>query len=182
MLMRPRIAPKTNISKAYYRHLVDQIEHDPLVRRSTLSLACFVAAICVLLGCLVWFANTHPGNLVRVPASVTGLSSGRTDNFGTITTFVTFDFKTRDGRQVSARQPAEPGRDFSEGQAFMAGYSPKNPNFARIIPDNRPPQSAVWLWLVPFYFLLWFLLVALHRHHQRQVVIWQAAEAADSDD
>lgn len=180
--MRSRIAPKTNVSKAYYRHLVDQIEHDPLVRHSTLSVACVIAAICILLGCLLWFAHTHPGNLIRVPATATGLSTGRTDTIGTVTTFVSFDFTTKDGRAVSARQPAEASRSFTSGQQFIAGYNPKNPNFARIIPDNRPPELAVWLWLVPFYLLLWFLLVALFRHHRRQVEIWRAAEAADSDD
>jgi hypothetical protein len=179
--MATRIAPKTNISKAYYRHLVDQIEHDPLVKHSTLSVACLVAAICVLLGCLIWFAKSNPGNLIQTDATVTNLSSGRTDTIGTITTFVSFDFKTRDDKRVSARQPAPEGLSYTQDKAIRVGYNPINPNYARLI-DSRPPLQAIALWLTPFYFMIWFILVALFRHHNRQVLIWKAAEAANSDD
>lgn len=179
--MTARIAPKTNISKAYYKHLVDQIEHDPLVKHSTLSVACLLAAICVLLGSLIWFARANPGNLIKTNATVTGLSSGKTDTLGTITTFVSFDFKTREDKAVSARQPAPAGLNYSVEEQIQVGYSPLNPNYARLI-NSRPPEVSFVLWFVPFYFMIWFIIVALFRHHARQVTIWKAAEAADSED
>lgn len=179
--MNARIAPKTNISKAYYKHLVDSVEHDPLVRHSTLSVACLIAAMCVLLGCLMWFARANPGNLIKTDAYVTNLSSGRTDSLGTITTFVSFDFTTRDNKPISARQPAPEGLSYKINDSINVGYSPKNPNYARLL-DNRPPTASIMLWFVPFYLMIWFIIVALFRHHARQVLIWKAAEAADSDD
>jgi hypothetical protein len=179
--MAKRIAPKTNISKVYYRRLVDQIEHDPLVRHSTLSVACLVAAICVLLGALIWFAKANPGNLIRTNGIVTNLSSGRTSTDGTVTTFVTFDFNTQEDQRFSVRQAAAEGLSYQTNNQIAIGYSPLNPNYARII-DSRPPAVAVTLWFTPFYLMLWFILVALFRHHSRQVLIWKAAEAANSDD
>jgi hypothetical protein len=179
--MAKRIAPKTNISKVYYRRLVDQIEHDPLVRHSTLSIACMIAAMCVLLGALIWFAKANPGNLQRTEGTVKNLSTGRTSTDGTITTFVTFDFETRDNQVFSVRQAAADGLSYQTGNQIAIGYSPLNPNYARII-NSRPPAASIVLWIVPFYIMLWFILVALFRHHSRQVLIWKAAEAANSDD
>jgi hypothetical protein len=181
MLMTASIAPKTNISKAYYHHLIDNIEHDPLVKHSTLSIACLLAAICVLLGSLIWFAKVNPGNLIKTDAVVTNISSGRTDSVGTITSFVSFDFKTRDNIAVSARQPAPKGIFYEKDQEIVVGYNPINPNFARLN-DDRVPIISYFLWFIPFYLMIWFIIVALFRHHSRQLLIWKAAEAADAND
>ncbi len=180
--MHAKIAPKTNISKAYYKHLVDQIEHDPLIKHSTLSVACFIAAICVLLGALIWFAKANPGNLIQTTGTVTGISSGRTDATGTVSTFITFDFETHDGQDKSVRTAVSDGLEYHEGQNIRVGYFPANPNYARNLHDNRPKAVSVVLWSVPFAFMIWLTFVALFRHHQRQVEIWNAAEAANSDD
>lgn len=180
--MHTKVAPGTNISRAYYKLIVEDIEHDPLIKHSTLSVACLVAAICVLLGSLIWFAKTHPGNLIRTNGSISSISSGKTDAIGTVSTFVTFDFKTREGKDYSVRQQTNDGLNYSQGQSINVGYNPKNPNYARNLHDNRPSRIVLALWLVPFYLMLWFTLVALFRHHARQVEIWKAAEAADSDD
>lgn len=176
-------APKTNISRKYYRQIVNNIEHDPLVKQSTLSVACLVAAICVLIGALVWFARTNPGNLIQTTGTVTGVSSGKTDAVhGTDTTFVTFDFTTRDGQTKSVRQPANDGVEHQTGQDIRVGYHPKNPNYARNLADIRPHQVSLYLWAVPFLLMIWFIFVALFRYHARQEEIYRAAEAADSDD
>ena len=180
--MIANFAPKTNISRAYYKHLVNQIEHDPLIKHSSISVACLVAAICVLLGALIWFAKVNPGNLIQTTGTVTTISSGKTDTIGTVTTFVTFDFTTREGEQKSVRQPAAQGLEYHQNQEIRVGYSPKNPNYARNLHDNRPPQVSLYLWAMPFVILIWFLFVALFRYHARQEEIWRAAEAANSDD
>lgn len=180
--MHANYAPKTNISKAYYRHLIEDIEHDPLIRHSTISVACLIAAICVLTGALLWFAKSNPGNLIQTNAVVSGISSGKTDSIGTVSTFITFDFTTRDGQDKSVRQLANDGLDYSMGQSIKVGYHPKNPNFARNLNDNRPPRTAVTLWIVPLVLLVWFTFVALFRHHARQMEIWEAAEAADAEE
>ena len=174
--------PKTNISKAYYRHLVNVIEHDPLIRHSTLSVACLIAAICVLTGALLWFAKTNPGNLVQTDATVSSISTGKTDGFGTVSTFVTFDFKTRNGTEKQVRQQANDGLAYSEGQRIKVGYHPRNPSYARNLHDNSPGAVSIALWCAPFVLMLWFTFVALFRHHSRQVEIWNAAEAAEADD
>lgn len=180
--MNARVAPKTNISKAYYKHIIDEIEHDPLVKHSTLSVACLIAAACVLLGALLWFAKTNPGNLIKTNGTVTGISSGRTDAIGTVTTFVTYEFQTRDNQTKSVRSATNDGLEYQVGQSIKVGYHPANPAYARNLNDNRPPIAAIVLWLIPFIFLIWFIFVALFRHHARQVMIWEAAEAANSDD
>lgn len=174
--------PKTNISKAYYTQLVDDIEHDPLIRRSTLSVACLIAAICVLSGALVWFAKSTPGNLIKTEATVSGVSTGKTDSLGTLSTFISFDFKTRNGETKTVRQQVTDGLSYQQGQAITVGYHPKNPNFARNLQDNRPGMASLVLWSVPFLLMIWLTFVALFRHHARQVEIWQAAEAAEADE
>ncbi len=183
----PHIHPKTNISKAYYKHLVDSIEHEPLIKHTTLSVACFVAAIVVLLGGLIWFAKSNPGNLIQTNAVVTGISSGKTDAIGTVTTFITFEFGECDmpdntPKPCSVRQPALEGMSYTVGQNIKVGYHPKNHHYARLFNDNRPPKAAIALWTVPFIIMIWLTFVALFRHHARQVEIWNAAEAADTDD
>jgi hypothetical protein len=180
--MHAKVMPKTNISKRQYDHIVDEIEHDPLIKRTTLAVACMVAASCVLTGLLIWFARANPGNLIQTTGTVTGISSGLTDSYGTDTTFVTFEFKTREGDQKSVRASTSDGLKYSEGQDIRIGYHPRNPNFARNFRDNRPPQVALYLWTVPFLLMIWLIFTALFRHHARQVEIWNAAEAADSDD
>lgn len=177
-----KIYPKTNISKAYYKHLVDNIEHDPLVKHSTLSVACLVAAVCVLAGALIWFAKTNPGNLIQTNATITNISTGKTDTVGTLSTFITFDFETKQGEKKSVRQQTLDGLNYTEGQSIKIGYHPHNPNYARNLNDNRPPAISIALWSTPFVFMIWFIFIAIFRHHQRQVVIWQAAEAADADE
>ncbi len=178
--MHGKLAAKTNISKAQYEHIVEDIEHDPLIKRSTLTVAAFLAAIAILLGSLIWFARSNPGNLVMTNGTVTGISSGRTDTLGNETTFVTFDFKTRQDESRTVRQPALKGVDYRVGQNIKIGYHPKNSNYARLLNDNRPPEASLWLWVVPFLLMIWLIFVALFRHHARQVEIWNAAEAADA--
>ncbi|MDQ3123203.1 MAG: DUF3592 domain-containing protein [bacterium] len=180
--MHAKVHPGTNIPKKAYREIVDDIEHDPLIKHSTLSVACMMAASCVLLGALLWFAKTNPGNLVKTNATITNISSGRTDAVGTVTTFITYEFKTREDRTVSVRNVTNDGLTYSEGQNITIGYHPANANFARNLYDNRPPSAAKVLWIVPFIFMIWFIFVALFRHHARQLEIWKAAEAADTDD
>lgn len=177
--MHGNYAPKTNISRAYYNKIVDDIEHDPLIKHSTLSVACFFAVIAVLLGGLIWFAKANPGNLVQTTGTVTGISTGRTDSIGTITTFVTFDFTTKDGQQKSVRTPTANGIEYDVGHTIRAGYHPKNPNFARNLSDNRPPQVSLYLWTIPFLIMLWLVFLALFRYSKRQQEIWAAAEASD---
>lgn len=177
-----KVYPKTNLSRAYYKHLVDNIEHDPLVRHTTMTVACMIAAMCVLTGALVWFAKSNPGNLIQTSSVVTNVSTGKTDTVGTMTTFVTFDFETRDGQAKSVRQPANDGLSYKEGQEIKTGYHPANPNFARNLHDNRPPAISLALWMVPFVMMIWFSFVALFRYNARQNLIWAAAEAANSDD
>lgn len=174
--------PKTNISRAYYRYLIDRIEHDPLVRHTTMTVACMVAAICILLGGLIWYAKSNPGNLIQTHATISNISTGKTDSIGTISTFITFDFQTRNGEEKSVRQQANDGLAYTEGQAIKAGYHPHNPNFARNLHDNRPPLISQALWVMPFVLMIWFVFVALFRYRTRQEIIWAAAEAADSDD
>lgn len=171
-------APKTNISRAYYRKIVDKIEHDPLIKHSTLSLACFTAVIAVLLGGIIWFAKLNPGNLIQTSGTITGISTGLTDDIGTITTFVTFDFTTREGEQKSARARTHSGVEYKVGHSIRAGYYPKNPNYARNLSDNRPPQPSIYLWSVPFLIMIWLIFVALFRYSKRQQAIWDAAEAS----
>lgn len=175
-------APKTNISRRYYRKIVNDIEHDPLVKQTTLTAAAFIAVMTIMLGGLVWFAKANPGNLIQTTGTVTGISSGKTDAVGTITTFITFDFKTREGEQKSVRQPAAAGLEYHVDETIRIGYHPKNPNYARNLHDNRPPQISLWLWAVPFVLMIWFIFVALFRFNARQQEIWRAAEAADSED
>lgn len=177
-----KIYPKTNLSKAYYRHMVNNIEHDPLVKHSTLTIACMFAAMCVLAGALIWFAKTNPGNLISTKATVTNISYGRTHTTNDETTFIIFDFKTRSGESKSVRQQAHDGLKYETGQTIRVGYHPRNPNYARNLHDNRPPQASIYLWVVPFAIMLWFIFVALLRYDKRQRLIWAAAEAADSDD
>lgn len=180
--MHGKVAPKTNISKVQYKHIVSDIEHDALIKSSTLAIACMVAAIAVLSGVLIWFAKTNPGNLIQTTGTVTGISSGRTDHYGTETTFVTFDFVTRGGEAKSVRQPTSDGLDYQLGQQIRVGYHPKNPNYARNLHDNRPGQMSMYLWAVPFLVMIWLIFTALFRHHARQVEIWNAAEAADIEE
>lgn len=180
--MHGNFAPKTNISRKYYKKIVDDIEHDPLIRHTTLSVACFFAVIAVLLGGLLWFAKANPGNLIQTTGTVTNISTGRTDAIGTITTFVTFDLTTRDGKQVSVRTQAAPGIEYEVGHTIRAGYHPKNPHYARNLSDNRPPQVSVYLWTVPFLIMIWCIFLALFRYSKRQQEIWAAAEAANSDE
>lgn len=175
-------APNTNISEEYYRKIISRIEHDPLIRTSALTAAAFVAIIAIMLGGLIWFAKVSPGNLIQTSGTVTGISTGKTDAIGTVTTFVTFDFKTREGKDLSVRQPSAPGLQYREGQEIRIGYHPKNPNYARNLHDNRPPQISLWLWAVPFVIMIWLIFTALFRYRVRQQEIWDAAEAADSDD
>lgn len=177
-----KIYPKTNISKTYYKHLVDNIEHDPLVRHSTLTVACMIAAISVLLGTLIWFAKANPGNLIQSKGTITSISTGKVDDIGTIGTFVLFDFKTKDNQQISARQPANDGLEYKVGQEINVGYHPRNPNYVRNLNDNTPPQISFFLWFAPFVLMIWFIFVAGIRYTNRQRLIWDAAEAADSDD
>ncbi len=178
--MHGKVAPKTNISEKQYREIVDDIEHDPLVRRSTMTAVAFLATIAILLGGLIWFAKMNPGNLVTTTGTVTSISSGRTDTLGNETTFITFDFKTRQDEPKTVRQPAITGIRYEVGQNIKIGYHPKNPNFARLLDDNRPPEVSLWLWVLPFLLMIWFIFVALFRHHARQVEIWNAAAAADA--
>lgn len=180
--MHANYAPKTNISKAYYQHLVDDIEHDPLIKHSTLSVVCFVALFAVLAGALIWFAKSNPGNLIQTTATVSNISSGKTDAIGTVSTFISFDFTTRDGQAKTVRQQTTDGLEYQEGQTIRVGYHPKNPNYARNLHDNRPDPISVVLWCVPFALMIWLTFVALFRHHARQEEIYRAAEAADSDE
>lgn len=182
MLMYGNYAPKTNISRKYYRKIVNDIEHDPLIKLSTLSVACFMAVIAVTLGGLIWFAKASPGNLIQTSGTVTNISTGRTDDIGTMTTFITFDFTTREGEPKSVRTPTYSGIEYEVGHTIRAGYHPKNPNFARNLSDNRPPPVSIYLWAVPFLLMIWFIFLALFRYSRRQQEIWDAAEAADSDD
>ncbi len=183
-----KIYPKTNVSKAYYKRLVSNIEHDPLVKHTTLTIACMFAAIFVLLGALVWFAKANPGNLIQTEATITGISSGKTDAIGTISTFITFEFNSQRSTSPdspshsSVRQQVKDGLSYSEGQKIRIGYHPKNPNYARNLNDNRPPQLSIFLWSVPFLIMIWFIFVALFRYNTRQNLIWAAAEAADAED
>lgn len=180
-----KIYPKTNISKAYYRHLVDSIEHDPLVRHSTITIAGMVAAICILLGCLIWYSGFNPGNLIQTKAKVVSVSNGRTDANSLLTSdFVTFEFNTKgkDEQTYKVRQIANPGTSYQKDQIINIGYHPKNPNYARNLSDTRVPFISIVLWTFPFIIMLWFILVALLRYIKRQELIWQAAEAADSND
>lgn len=186
--MQAKVYPKTNISKVYYQHLVDQIEHDPLIKHTTLTVAGMLAAICILSGALLWYIQSNPGNLIQSTAKVTGISSGKTDTLGNTTTFISFEFDSKDPAPVSnathlsVRQPAIKGLEYAEGQQVKVGYHPKNPNFARLLNDTRPPRLSVAFWAVPVVILIWLVFVALFRHHARQVRIWDAAEAANSDD
>lgn len=183
-----KVYPKTNISRAYYKHLVDSIEHDPLVKHTTLTIACMLAAVCVLLGSLIWFAQTNPGNLIQTKATVTNISLGKTDTLGTMSTFVTFEFNTREPVSADApssykvRQQVNDGLRYEQGQVIKVGYHPKNPNYARNLNNTSPPQISIYLWTIPFLIMLWFIFVALLRYNERQNVIWNAAEAADSED
>ncbi len=180
--MHDKIYPKTNISKAYYRHLVRQILHDPLIRPTSLAAACMIAAASVLAGMLIWFAQSNPGNLLQTNATITGISSGRTSAIGTITTFLSFDFTTHDGQSITARQAANDGLLYQEGQSIKVGYHPRNPYYVRNLNDNRPPASATVFWATPFIIIIWLGGVALFRHRQRQLLLWDAADAANSDD
>ncbi len=175
-------APKTNISRKYYRQIVEDIEQDPLIKHSTLSAACFFAVIAVLLGGLIWFARANPGNLIQTTGTVTHISTGHTDDIGTVTTFITFDFVTREGEQKSVRTPTASGIAYEVGHTIRAGYYPKNPNYARNLADNRPPQEALYLWAIPFLIMIWLVFVALFRYSKRQQEIWDAAEASDSEE
>lgn len=179
--MYSRPFPKTNISRAYYKHLVDSIEHDPLVRHTTMTVACMLAAIAILLGALVWFAQSNPANLIQTNAKVTGISTGKTDSTGTVSTFITFDFTTRDAQQKSVRQITNDGLAYSLDQSIKVGYHPKNPNYARNLHNNQPPFISLALWTIPFILMIWFIFVALFRHHKRQEIIWKAAEAAEAE-
>jgi len=174
--------PKTNISRAYYKHLIDSIEHDPLVRHSTMTIACMIATICILLGGLIWFAKSNPGNLVQTNGTVQSISTDKTDSIGTISTFITFGFTTRDGEQKSVRQQTNDGLTYNNGQSIKIGYHPRNPNYARNLHDNRPPLPAIALWTIPFLLMIWFVFVALFRHRKRQEIIWEAAEAANAEE
>lgn len=180
--MHANYAPKTNISRQYYKKVVDDIEHDPLIRFSTITVSAFIAVIAILTGGLIWFAKANPGNLIQTSGTVTNISTGRVDDVGTETTFVTFDFTTRQGEQRSVRQPAATGIEYHNGQQIRIGYHPKNANYARNLSDNRPPQLSLWLWVVPFLIMIGLTFIALFRHHARQVEIWNAAEAANTDD
>lgn len=180
MYSRPH--PKTNISRAYYKHLINTIEHDPLVRHTTMTVACMFAAICILLGGLIWFARSNPGNLIQTNATVTNISNGKTDSIGTVSTFITFDFTTREGEQKTVRQIASDGLEYHEGQSIKVGYHPKNNSYARNLNDNRPPVVSQALWVVPFVLMIWFIFIALFRYRKRQEIIWQAAEAANISD
>jgi|GEM_PF-2215630 len=182
MLMHARIMPKTNISKVYYKQLVDEIEHDPLIKPSTLSVVCFIAVICLLGGAIIWFAKFNPGNLIQTTAAVTSISSGKTDLYGTVSTFITFDFKTRDGSSKSVRQQVSDGLTYTLDQQINVGYHPKNPNYARNLNDNRPDRISILLWIVPLILASWLGFVALLRYHARQVEIWNAADAAEVDE
>lgn len=177
-----KVYPKTNLSKAYYKHIVDNIEHDPLVKHTTLTISCMIAAICVLGGALIWYAKTNPGNLVQTSAKISNVSAGKTDSLGTVTTFISFDFATKDGQQKTVRQPADQALNYRVGQTIKAGYFPANPNYARNLSDNRPDLISIALWVVPFLLMIWLFFVALFRHHERQKVIWAAAEAAGAED
>lgn len=180
--MNTRVAPHTNISKAYYKHIIDNIEHDPLIRHSTVTVACLLAAISVLAGLLIWYAKFSPGNLIYTTATVTNVTSGKTDNYGKESTFITFVFNTSTGEEKAVRQVADDGLPYQTGQHIKIGYHPANPNYARNLNDNRPPAASLALWLVPAALVVWFSFVALFRHHKRQVEIWDAAEAAGIDE
>lgn len=177
-----RVAPKTNISKAYYKHLIDNIEHDPLVRHSTITVACLLAAISIFAGLLVWFTKSNPGNLLYTTGTISNVTSGKIDDYGNESTFITFDFQTRHGESKSVRQIANDGLTYQNEQQIKIGYHPANPNYARNLNDNRPPTASLLLWLTPFAMIIWFSFVALFRHHKRQVDIWDAAEAAGIDE
>lgn len=180
--MHRKVAPKTNISKSQYKHIVSDIEHDTLILPSTMAIACMVAAISVLGGLLIWFAKVNPGSLIQTTGTVTAVSSGRTDNYGTETTFITFDFKTRDYQDKSVRQPAKDGLEYNPGQNIRIGYHPRNPNYARNLHDTRPPQESLYLWAVPFLIMIWLIFTALFRYRTRQIEIWNAAEAANIEE
>lgn len=179
-----KIYPKTNVSRAYYRHIVNSIEHDPLIRHTTLTVACLISAICILIGSLIWYAQFNPGNLVFTSAKVTGISSGKIDTQGNTSTFVTFSFQTRghDPKQYSVRQVANTAIKYSENQNIRIGYHPKNPNYARDLSNTSLPFISIVLWSVPFLIMVWFIFVALIRYIKRQVLIWEAAEAANIDE
>ena len=71
---------------------------------------------------------------------------------------------------------------YQEGQTIPVGYHPVNNFYVRNLRDNRPPETSFYFWIVPFLLMVWFFFVALFRHHERQVEIWEAAEAADADE
>jgi hypothetical protein len=144
-----------------------------------------LSAIAILLGTLIWYAQFNPGNLIYTNARVVNISSGRTDANSTQTRdFVTFEFETSnsDGRKYQVRQIANQGMSYKEGQNIKIGYHPRNPNFARNLSDTRPPYISIALWSVPFFIIMWFIFIALIRYIKRQELIWEAAEAADSED
>ena len=174
-----KIYPKTNVSKAYYKHLVNSIEHDPLVKHTTLTAACLIVAISILMGALIWYAQFNPGNLIYTSGKITSISSGKTDTQGNNSTFITFEFSTKESKQFSVRQVANEGIKYSEGQNIRIGYHPKNPNYARDLSNTDLPFVTITLWSIPFLIMVWFIFVALLRYIKRQELIWEAAEAAD---
>lgn len=177
--MHIRHKSKVNISPSTYHQIVEEIERDPLIRRTTVYAAFLTSAICVLTGLLMWYVLLHPAKLVHTSGTVTAINSGKTDVQGTVTTFIAFDFKTADGQAKSVKAPVTNGHVYETGDALTIGYSPLNPNYARNLSHINPPRVSVLLWTAPFIIAVWFGFVALFRHHARQMEIWDAAEAAN---
>jgi hypothetical protein len=170
---------KVNISPKMYDQIVNEIEHDPLIKRSTLVIAGLLSFIAVLFGLLIWYAPMHPAKLVRTNGTVMNLNSGKTDTQGTVTTFITFSFAASDGRKVSVKAPiTSKYTGYRVGDSLLVGYSPLNPNYARNLSHILPPRLSIVLWAAPFVMFFWFGVVALARHHTRQEEIFFAAEAA----
>lgn len=177
--MNHKVGKKTNISKRQYRKIVSEIEHDSLIKRSTLSVAAFVAVASILTGTLMWYAQISPGNLVRATGTVTGISSGLADAKGTVNNYITFDFRTKGGQERTVRSITNDGLSYSVGQEISIGYHPLNPNYARNLHNDRPPVASYYLWSLPFVLMVWFAGLAIVRFRMRQEDIWNAAEAAD---
>jgi hypothetical protein len=169
---------KVNISKEMYEQIVRSIEHDPLIRRSTLIAAGLFAGVAILTGLMLWFVLLHPAKLVRTSGTVTSVNSGKTDALGTVTTFINFRFTPAGRAPVTVKAPVTNGHIYTPGNTLTIGYSPLNPNYARNLSHTAPPKLSFVLWAVPPLLAFWFGVVALVRHHERQEQIYAAAEAA----
>lgn len=141
-----------------------------------------IIAINVLIGTMIWFAQFNPGNLIQTTGTVNVATANPNAPSNLKSTFVVFNFDTKDHQTYTVRQATANSQQYTEGQTIKIGYSPKNPNYARILDNTNPSNLSIILWLTPALIVPWFILVALLRYHSRQELIWDAAEAADIND